>query len=387
MKLIRCSDGMTRDLAEGRARLRPSRHWHSARTEPRPPGIPRRGRNLIFRRIARLLVGTTVAIVATGAIARAQADRKQEAGRRAAPLPALTGIDHAEDDWERGEAVEVSRQADLQMLLAEQQRERLQMAYKAQFDRWFSLQFRPRVGARDQLELRLAGRIRELEADCHLSTAQVKKLQLAGRGDIKRYMDRVDKIARAMEDPQSSIDDLRAARVEMRDLDSRASQRLFGDDSLFCKTLAGTLDVDQLAEREKAFRERSVVRNRAAVKSAVKTLQTNLGMNDEQTTRLAELLFKEARPPRKFGNAPDVALVLFQASRIPEGRIRPIFDDAQWRIMGRWMGIYIRGASGEKTLMRNGFVFDDAATVSSPDRVRSVSKKNETRELEQIQRD
>jgi hypothetical protein len=312
----------------------------------------------LYYQNARLLVGTMVAIVSASAVARAR------------------------DDWEQEEKVEASRQEELRKFGDEQQRQSLQMAYKAQFDRWFSSQFRPQVGARDQLEMRLKGRVRELDAECHLTAAQVKKLQLAGRGDIKRYMDRVNSIARTMEDPQSSIDDLRAARVEMRDLDSRASQRLFGDDSLFSKTLAGTLELDQVAEREKAFRERNVVRHRAAVKSAVKTLQTNLGMNDEQATRLAELLFKEARPPRKFGNAPDVALVLFQASRIPEERIRPIFDDAQWRIMSGWMAIYIRGASGEKTLMRNGFVFDDAATVSSPDRVRSVSKKNETRELE-----
>ena len=34
------SRGVIRDVLVGRARLRPSRHWHSARTEARPPRMP-----------------------------------------------------------------------------------------------------------------------------------------------------------------------------------------------------------------------------------------------------------------------------------------------------------------------------------------------------------
>jgi hypothetical protein len=306
-----------------------------------------------FQHIARLLVGTIVAVVAAGAVARAQ------------------------DDEER---LEPTRKEELEKFLVEQQRQRLHMAYKAQFDRWYSSQFVPRVGARDQLARRLAARLIELQSDCHLTAAQVKKLQLAGRGDIKRYMDRVNHISRTMEGPRSSIEDLHSARLEMNDLDSRAKDRLFSDDSLLCKTLASTLDHDQAAARENAILERNGLRHRIAVKSAVKALQTNLGMTDEQGTRLTELLLSEARPPRRFGTAPDVALVLFQASRIPVAKIRPIFDDAQWRIASRWMAIYVQGASGEKTLTKNGFVFDDTAAVTPSEHVRPVSKKNETRE-------
>jgi hypothetical protein len=296
-------------------------------------------------------------------------------------------VAHAQDDWEQEEKVEASRQEDLQKFRIEQQRQRLQMAYKAQFDRWLSLQFRPPGRARDLLEMRLAGRLRELETECHLTAAQMKKLQLAGRGDIKRFMDRVNHVASVMEEPGSSVEDLRAARLEMIDLGTLAGPRLFGDDSLLCKTLGSTLDPNQAAARARALLQRNAVRHRTAIDSAVKSLQTNLGMSDEQRTGLAKLLLRETRPPRKFGNAPDVALVLFQASRIPEARIRPIFDDAQWRIMSRWMAIYFRGASGEETLHRNGFVFDDDASVTPPDHVKPVSNTNETRKAEQSHRD
>ena len=251
------------------------------------------------------------------------------------------------------------------------------MAYKAQFDRWVISQFPTRVKPRDQLELRLVRRLRELELECHLTPGQVTKLQLAGHGDIKRFMDRFDHIARTMEDPRSSINDLRAAMLEMDDLERSAGQRLFGEDSLFGKTLAGTLDQDQAAAREKSMLERNKLRYRATVTTAVRTLQRNLGMNEEQRAALAELLLKETRPPRKFGDAPDVALVLEQASRIPEEKIKPIFDEEQWRIVRRWMAVYIRGASGQQTLKRNGFVFDDEPALGRADRIKPVSKKNE----------
>jgi hypothetical protein len=317
----------------------------------------------LHHQIARLLIGTIAAVVSVGAAARAQ------------------------DNWEQEERVEASRQEDLQKFQLEQQRQRLQMAYKAQFDRWYSLQIRPRVGDFDQLEMRLARRLLELDEECHLTAAQIKKLRLAGRGDVKRLKDRVNQIARTMENPHSSVEDLRAARLEMSDLDRRAGQRLFGDDSLFCKNIASTLDRDQAAALEKAICERNLIRHRTAVDLATRTLKSNLGMTDYQCDRLAELLLQEARPPKKFGAAPDVALILFQASRIPEARIRPIFSDAQWRILSRWMAIYVKGASGEKTLTKNGFVFDDAPAVSPPDHVRSVSEKNEARQVERSHRD
>ena len=51
------------------------------------------------------------------------------------------------------------------------------------------------------------------------------------------------------------------------------------------------------------------------------------------------------------------------------------------------MGIYIRGSSGEKTLTRNGFVFDDDAAIRPPDRVKPVSKKNNLRKVDESHRD
>jgi hypothetical protein len=295
------------------------------------------------RQVAWLHVGTMLVIGITGEIAVAQ------------------------DDVDVEERVEVNRDEALQNLRERQrQRLRLQAAYKSQFDLWVRTQFRTRDGARHQLEMVLARQVRTFAAECHLTADQVKKLELAGRGDIKRFMDRIDNIAKVIESPGSSAGDLQGAILEMNDLGAPVSQRLFGDRSLLCKTLAGSLDSDQAAEREKALAKRSTLRYQAAINSAIKLLRMNLGLREDQCTDLATLLLKETRAPRRFGDVPDIALVLFQASRISEEKIKPIFDDGQWLIVSRWMGRYL-----------HGFVIGDELATRPFDRVKPVSKQDE----------
>jgi hypothetical protein len=271
----------------------------------------------------------------------------------AGPAP----IVRAQDDEEAEERIQANPPGALNFQA--EQRQMLLMRYKAQFDQWVRSEFGSPDVVGDQLEMQLATRLLELEAECHLTPPQVKKLRLAGRGDVKRFMDRFDGIARTFAEPHSSVDDLRTAMLEMQDLRGLARQRLFDEKSLLGKTLAGTLDRNQVAERELSFVERNKIRYQVAVSRAIKTLQGNLGLKKVQSAKLEAILLRETQAPRRFGNAPDIALVLFQASRVPEEKIRSIFDDDQWKTLSRWMAVYIKGASGEKMLTRNGYVFAD----------------------------
>jgi hypothetical protein len=274
-----------------------------------------------------------------------------------------------EVDQELPENFAAARAEKLSRLLFDQQQTllRLRTAYKARFERWPFSQFGTRGGARQQLEVRLAGRLLGLAAECHLREDQVAKLRLAGQGDIKRCVDRLDAIAGTLDDSQSSVDEMREAMLCMTELGLAAGDRLFGDQSLLGKTLVRTLDPDQSAERQQALARTNKRRHEAALASAVGTLRKNLALTDEQWSRLAALLARETDPPRKFGNAPDIALVLYQASRIPEEKIRPIFTRGQWQTLSRWMSIYIGGASGGKTLEKYGFVFDSGPHAGTTD--------------------
>jgi len=106
------------------------------------------------------------------------------------------------------------------------------------------------VAARKQLETLLMQKISGVDLVCRLTDVQKQKLQLAGRGDNKRFMDRVEGIGRQLRllnDESTDIEPL----VREAELLSRGAKPGFPDDnSLFVKSLAMTLTPEQLARYE-----------------------------------------------------------------------------------------------------------------------------------------
>jgi hypothetical protein len=286
-----------------------------------------------------------------------------------AAVLSITGTEHiarAQDDEETEDRVEANPRVNKLMEAAEQARSLRLRAYKGRLDHWIGSPPGTRALARDRLEMFLARRLKELKAHYHLTEAQLKKLQLAGRGDIKRFMDRLHQAARKLEDSQIDDGELRNIDFEIDEATKAMNTEFFGEDSLFYKTTATTLNTEQAADWETALIKENYRRFERAVVQSVTALQRNLGLRAKQTTALAELLVFETRPPKRFGEASELALVLFQASRIPTARIKPIFDEAQWRIMSKWLAPYREGAGGEELLKRHGFVFHSDTNNTSP---------------------
>jgi len=106
------------------------------------------------------------------------------------------------------------------------------------------------VAARRKLDTLLAQKVRAVDLVCRLTDVQKQKLQLAGRGDNKRLIDRVEEIGgqlQLLNDESTDID----ALIQEAELLSRGSRPAFPDDaSLFVKTLAKALTPEQLARYE-----------------------------------------------------------------------------------------------------------------------------------------
>jgi hypothetical protein len=215
----------------------------------------------------------------------------------------------------------------------------------------------------DNLLLR---RLDELRGSCQLTEAQVKTLTIAGKSDVKRFLDRFDQIARKIGASRTSQNDLRILLVEINDLENKVNGAFLGEDWLFSKTLARTLDREQAASYEQALAEKRRLQYEQAVSRAFRLMKRNLDLSDQQVQQLVQLLLRDTRPPKKFGRASDIALVLFQVSRLPKQTIKPMFDDAQWQRLSHWTAAYKDGAGGEQVLMRNGFIFDDKPEVGRP---------------------
>ena len=186
--------------------------------------------------------------------------------------------------------------------------------------------------ARAQLESALAKRVDDLACAGGLSDRQRMKLRAAGRGDIKRFLDRC---IEARQQVRVNIDQRGGLGIRQADVRSLVVERdalMKVEGPIFSRTLPKTLTDDQRIAIEKEARDRLAFRLRADVRWTVVLLARSLGLLDDQRRRLESLLLERTVPPRRFDSF-DYAIVMYQAARIPEDELRPIFDDLQWRVM------------------------------------------------------
>jgi hypothetical protein len=170
-----------------------------------------------------------------------------------------------------------------------------------------------------------------------ISQAQQRKLRLAGQGDIRRFFDRVEEFTEKLKAryPSGVIDhkDSSGIKQELWPLRDARSGGLFGRDSLFAKSLASALTAGQRTHYERSEPARKASEYRAAIEKGVARMSGLLVLSNEQRQQLTQLLLKEARPPRTLGH--DDAgkfwgIVLVQMHRLPQERLKPLFDRAQW---------------------------------------------------------
>ena len=112
--------------------------------------------------------------------------------------------------------VEVS-QNDQQQRAIDMGRADAKKEYKDQLEHWMASPSGTKGSIRAQLETQLRNALDKLKADCRPTESQVKKLELAGRGDIKRFMDRLDQAVRDFDDAPGEFDRLQMINVEVRE--------------------------------------------------------------------------------------------------------------------------------------------------------------------------
>lgn len=207
--------------------------------------------------------------------------------------------------------------------------------------------------ARNKLDLALSMRIDEIGRACELTGAQQQKLRLAGAADIKRFFDRVDDIKR-----QSPGHDNIFLSNAIPPIAAELQSGLFGDRSFFTKTIKRTLSEAQSAKLEMFIRQRDLSRYHAMLGWYVMQLSKSLGLSDIQRRQLVDVLVKETSPPKKYSQGSQWFhwFVGYQASSIPESRIKPVFDEVQWEIFS---GQFVRAKKMEHWLKLNGVLSDD----------------------------
>jgi hypothetical protein len=215
-----------------------------------------------------------------------------------------------------------------------------------QIERWVFQQYGNASRTRQRLESRLATHVLlDIDRTCRLTDAQMTKLHLAGRGDIKRFFDRYETVKRKLQSMNNDGPMISDALQRVSALQMSLQAGLFHEDSLLVKSLPNTLTQDQFARYVAMARARRATRHRESVLDAVAmlklgfersvtTLERTIVLRDEQRQALITLMTHETKPSRRPGPY-DSQVLLLQLARLPEEKLKRLFDEDQWQIVNQ----------------------------------------------------
>ncbi|WP_422929351.1 hypothetical protein [Singulisphaera sp. PoT] len=227
------------------------------------------------------------------------------------------------------------------------------------------------IDAREWLDAELERRINELEQKYGLSPDQMGNLRLAGTGDIKLFFDKIESMRTEFRSVSSS-----PAKVIRLIRDFYGTRRsmiteLFGEDSIFYKTLKNSLNNDQFATHYDEVRKVRRRRYWGLINQYLKKARRTMALTNSQTAEFMHALLEETEPPaiipsreleirflREAALASshqpisvrtyDEEVVLLQISKLPEARLREILDDEQLRLLAE----RIKGIQEKEPVMR-----------------------------------
>jgi hypothetical protein len=202
---------------------------------------------------------------------------------------------------------------------------------EADFNRWiFRNNTDGLAGARKEMDTILALHIDDIDRTCNLTEAQKKRLQLAGRGDIKQFYVLYETARRKFLEVRQNPQKMNAFFAEISPLQTKVQSGILDEDSLLFRSLHNTLTSEQWALFEARSRERRASRYECQIEIAVGMLEMNVPLTNSQRRELIGALKKLTRPPRKLG-ALTHQVVMYQMAHLPDAEIKTLFDEVQWK--------------------------------------------------------
>ena len=203
------------------------------------------------------------------------------------------------------------------------------------FDQWVFSNCGNLTEAKKRIDSRLELSIEEVHRICSLTTEQLQKLRLAGRGDTKRFLDRVEAVRKHFQKIKNDQAQFQQIWQEIGPLQLEFQAGLFKQNSMYHKSIERTLHEEQLKKWKQAEEQRRLFRRRAALEMALLSFEEKIPLRDTQRQELLKLVLElpeiapqAAAVPVQFGMMlPDVTQSL---TKIPEEKLKAIFDDYQW---------------------------------------------------------
>jgi hypothetical protein len=224
---------------------------------------------------------------------------------------------------------------------------RVQMGWTDEtLDQWIFQNQGSFSGVRKHLDELLALQLEHIDRACRLTEAQKKKLNLSGRGDIKRFFSIYEEVKRKFQRVKNDQQAMQEIWQDISPLQTMIQSGLFLEDSFLLKSLPHTLTSEQLERYQAVTNQRHAFRHRADIELAVRILELNVPMRAAQRRELIALLLQITKPPRKTTQYAYYALQ-YRLAQLPEEKLKPLFDEAQWKVvnaqlnqargMGQWL--------------------------------------------------
>ena len=223
---------------------------------------------------------------------------------------------------------------------------------EAQFDQWiYQGSGNPDAG-RARINAHLKLKIDELVRVCALTEVQRHKLALAGRGDVKRFNDQVEEVRKKFLLVKNDQQKFNQIWQDINPLQQKLAAGLFGENSMFAKTVQKTLSEEQQAGFRRIDEEHRRFRYEAIILSALISFETTVGFRGNQHDELTKLLLTETKPPRAFGQY-DSYFVMYSLSKLPAAKLKALLDDRQWKLLQQQLN---QGRAMEQTLAQMGLI-------------------------------
>lgn len=203
---------------------------------------------------------------------------------------------------------------------------------ESNFDQWVFQGNGNASAGKERLKARLNLQVAEIDRLCGLTSEQKNKLLLAARGDTKRFFDQVEEVRKkflAVRMDQNAFNNI---WQDIQPLQRQVSAGLYGETSLFYKSLQRTLTDEQLRRYREVQDERRKYRYRASIEVVLTNLENSVPLKHAQHTALVKLILEETSTPIAFGQY-DQYLIMHQLSKLGEAKVKPLLDERQWAQM------------------------------------------------------
>lgn len=182
------------------------------------------------------------------------------------------------------------------------------------------------------LEAQVDREMTRISQSIDLRDDQIEQLRLAGRGDIKRFYDRVEQARQRLRESNERSKQGETVDSHEIAMPLQASLRkgLFGRGSLFQKVVANSLDDQQTVTLQRQLARINELQAEGAVRMFVVKIGCYVPMTSVQRSKLTDILLENATWVR---NDPHYSflIVIYRFGKVPREKYVAIFDEKQMK--------------------------------------------------------